>query len=79
VDPGGTRQCFGSPTQPDFMAYMYITPSSQCDNFQMVLRSLTVKGTQISNSQVEVVAGGGAKEVRFLFFLPLPTGPLLGS
>jgi len=61
------------------MVYIYNAPSSQCDHLQMVLRSPTVKGTQISNSQVEAVAGGGAKEVRFLFFLPLPTGPLLGS
>jgi len=44
------------------------TPPRQCPN-----------GTQISVSQVTVVAGGGAKEVRFLFFLPPPMGPLLGS
>jgi len=61
------------------MVYIYNTPSSQCDHYQMVLKSLTIESTQIFNSQVDVVAGGGAKEVRFLFFLPLPTGPLLGS
>ena len=42
---------------------MVYIPSRQCDRFRMVIRSLTVKGIQISNSQVEVVAGGGAKEV----------------
>ena len=62
VDPvgGNIRQCIGStncvlqPT-PWCIYILYITPS-QCDH-------LFLNGTQISNSQVEVVAGGGAKEV----------------
>jgi len=58
-------------TDSDFIEYEnmhHTAPPRQCPN-----------GTQISVSQVAVVAGGGAKEVRFLFFLPPPMGPLLGS